>query len=160
MTEQETGRILSTICEMYPSFRKERNPAATARIWSVLFRNVPYKMVEKALMHFIATDTKGFPPVPGALNEIIRSRMLPDEMPDIEAWRLTLRAISRSTYYSGEEYKKLPPAVREVVGSPENLHIWAAMDERQVQNSVAPWFMRAYNRRMEREHGSGILRIT
>ena len=72
----------------------------------------------------------------------------------MEAWRLTLRAISRGTYYSGEEFDKLPPLVRQVVGGPENIHRWAGMEERLVQNNVAPWFMRAYNRKVEKERAA------
>ena len=38
--------------------------------------------------------------------------------------------------------------------SSENIHRWAGMEERLVQNNVSPWFMRAYNRKVEKERAA------
>ena len=67
------------ITEIYPSFRKDRDPVLTSRLWHELFKNVPYASVRLALMDFFATDTKGFAPTPGALFSLIRSRIETEE---------------------------------------------------------------------------------
>ena len=59
MNAQETGKILSVISEMYPSFRKDRNIQTTQDVWLTIFQHTPYEAVEQALMAYIATDTKG-----------------------------------------------------------------------------------------------------
>ena len=157
MTNEETNKILSVILEAYPSFRKDRNPIKTSQLWQRFFENVTYEQAAQALKIYIATDTKGFPPTQGALLEIISAQMQQDEMTEMEAWNLTCNAISRSTYYSCEEFNKLPPVIQKVVGSPDNLHNWATLDEWSVQNNVAPWFRRAYNSQMEKERRKKLL---
>ena len=157
MKIEETNKILSVIYEAYPSFRKDRNPKRTSELWHVYFKNVSYEQAAEALKIYIAMDTKGFPPAQGALLEIISSQMKQEEMTEMEAWNLTCNAISRSTYYSCEEFNKLPPMIQKVVGSPDNLHNWDALDEWSVQNNVAPWFRRAYNSQMERERRTKLI---
>ena len=151
MTQDETNRILTMITEVYPSFRKDRNPLLTSQLWHRIFLNIPYDQVSGALMEYIVTDTKGFPPAPGALIAQIRSRLEAKELTAAEAWEITRKAISRGIYYSREEFDKLPRSVQAVVRSPENLHSWASMEEWQVQNSIAPWFFRSYSSRLEKD---------
>ena len=157
MTQSETNKILSIIAEIYPAFRRDRNPKFISQIWHTIFSSIPYQQVEQALAEFYATDTKGFPPVPGALRELIVSRMQQEQLPDMEAWQLTLQAISRGIYNSREEFDKLPPLVRQVVRSPEAIHNWAFLDDWQIQHSVAPWFFRAYNSALEKHCSSALL---
>ena len=157
MTQNETDKILSIISETYPIFRKERNPEFTSRLWTAIFQDTPYEQVQQALLEFIMTDTKGFPPMPGAIRERILCHMEPEEMSEIEAWDLTRKAISRSIYYSREEFEKLPAAIRQVVRNPSCLHEWASLDEWQLQNSVAPWFRRAYAGTREKERQNLLL---
>ena len=149
MTKQETNKLLSVIYDLYPSFRKDRDPAIQSEIWSNIFKVVPYEQMELALMEYYLKDLKGFPPVPGALRAILIAKSEHDEMSEMEAWLLLIKAISRSTYYSKQEFEKLPPMVQHIVGSPENLHAWAAMDENYVQHTLAPMFRRAYASRLE-----------
>ena len=151
MTIKETNQILTMIQNVYPSFCSNRDPRFLAKLWHAIFENVPYELVKQALMEFIATDTRGFPPPPGALREIILRSAADEDMPGMEAWRLTRRAICRSMYHSREEFEKLPPLARRVIGSPDNLHSWAGMDDYQIQNNVGPWFLRAYDGCLERE---------
>lgn len=151
MTQEETNKILAIVTEVYPSFRKDRDPVLTSQLWQEIFRNVPYTQVKQALMEFIATDMKGFPPVPGALFSLIRTYAAAEELSGEEAWEITKRAISRGTYYSREEFDKLPRPIREVVRSPENLHTWASMDEWELRNHLTPWFFQAYSCQVKRE---------
>ena len=151
MTEKETNQLLSMIVEVYPAFKKDRDPKFTAKLWQTLFQKVVFDDAKKALLIFIATDTRGFAPVPGKLLEIISNATQKQEMSGIEAWERVKKAASRSLYYSGDEFRKLPPAIQTVVRSPDTLHQWASMDEWSLQHSIEPWFLRAYEDQMERE---------
>ena len=157
MTEKETSQLLAVILEVYPAFGKGRDPKFTTRIWHALFQNIPFEQAKQALMIFIATDTKGFAPAPGMIREIILDAGKQEEMSTLEAWERTERAISRGLYYGAEEFRKLPPEIQTVIRSPERLHQWASMDEWTIQHSVAPWFQRAYEDQMEREHRTRLL---
>ena len=156
MNETETGKILSSISEIYPAFRKGRNIQATAKIWHQVFEQIPYEEVNQALTAYIATDTKGFPPVPGALNEMIWQMHEKDRMSEDEAWHLVYKALCRSGYNSEEEFGKLPEEIRKIVVSPHQLHIWAMMDEHEVSTVIAAGFKRSWRARWELEKSLGM----
>ena len=149
MNEQETGKILAVISEVYPSFRKDRNIQATQDIWLTIFRETPYELVSQALMSYIATDTKGFPPVPGALNERIFQMRELNGMNENEAWSLVYKALRRGIYNSREEFDKLPEEIRKIVGDPSQLHEWALLDTHEVSTVIASGFKRSWRARME-----------
>jgi hypothetical protein len=151
VTQDETGRILSTISEVYPSFRKDRNIRATQAVWARIFANTPYSQVEQALLSYIATDAKGFPPVPGALNERIHQARELAGLNENEAWMLVLRAISRGIYNSAEEFEKLPEDIRRIVGAPRQLYEWAFLDSHEVNTVIASNFKRSWRARKEAE---------
>ena len=156
MTAQETGKILSIISEMYPSFRKDRNIKATGAVWQKIFEHTPYAAVEQALMAYIATDTKGFPPVPGAINERIMQARELEGLTENDAWILVLKAVSRGIYNSGEEFAKLPEEVQRIVGHPAQLHEWALLDAGEVNTVIASAFRRSWRARKELEKALGV----
>ena len=147
MTTTETVKILSVISEMYPSFRKDRDPEIVAKVWGNIFRNAPYDQVEHALMTFIATDTKGFPPQPGSLISLMAQAARADEPDENEAWALVMKAASRGYYNSREEFDKLPECVRQIVRSPQQIYEWAQLDTHEVQTVIASNFKRAWRDR-------------
>lgn len=155
MNEIETGKILSVITEIYPSFRKDRDIGATAAVWQQVFERVPYETVSQALMNYIATDTKGFPPVPGAINEQIGRMMEAEGLSESEAWCLVYKAVCRGIYNSREEFEKLPEEVRRVVGHPSQLYEWAMLDTHEVNTVIASNFKRAWRARREAQKSLG-----
>ena len=159
MNTEETGKILSVIAQIYPSFRKDRNIEATAKIWQQLFERVPYDTVSRALMNYIATDTKGFPPVPGAINERIMQARELSGLTENDAWVLVLKAVSRGIYNSGEEFAKLPAEVQRIVGHPAQLHEWALLDAGEVNTVIASAFRRSWRARKELEKALGVAAV-
>lgn len=146
MNATETKKILKIIDSTYPSFMRERNPEVTLTLWQRLFETEPYELVENALMAFIATDTKGFAPMPGALKEKIRETTTPPESKntEIEAWNLVLKAIRGANWHAEESFAKLPKDIRRLVGNPQTLRDWAMMPEDEVFSVVASNFQRSY----------------
>ena len=163
MTKQETGKILTVIAEFYPNFKKERNIEVTARVWHRIFEQTPYELVDQALASYIATDTKGFPPVPGAINERIRQARDLEGMNENEAWSLVYKALTRGIYNSREEFNKLPKDIQRILGDPAQLHEWAMLDTHEVSTVIASNFKRSWRARKEAEKSLGCvpkLRIT
>lgn len=155
MNAQETGKILATISEVYPSFRKDRNIQATQDVWLTVFEHTPYRTVERALIAYIAADAKGFPPVPGAINEKIRQMRELSGLSENDAWILVLKAVRRGIYNSAEEFAKLPEEVQRAVGHPSQLHEWAMLDAGEINTVIAASFKRSWRARKELENSLG-----
>ncbi|QTE70063.1 hypothetical protein JRC49_09625 [Clostridiales bacterium FE2011] len=151
MDMKETKRILAAITAIYPSFIKDRDPAVLSQVWQQVFVNTPYPLVNQALNAFIATDVKGFPPTPGALNAFIRKAQQLNGPTEDDAWLKVYKAISRGLYNSREEFDKLPPDIQKIVGSPRMLFEWAHMDSDDVNKVIAAHFKRSWRTRQEHE---------
>lgn len=149
MDMKETKRILADITAMYPSFIKDRDPRVLSLVWQQVFANTPYPLVNQALYAFFSTDVKGFPPTPGALNAFIRKTQQLNAPSEDEAWIKVYKAISRGLYNSREEFDKLPPDIRKIVGSPRMLYEWAQMDSSEVNGVIAACFKRSWRARQE-----------
>ena len=149
MDMKETRRILAAIQAIYPSFTKDRDPNVLSQVWQQVFINTPYPLVNQALNAFIATDVKGFPPTPGALNAFIRKARQLNGPTEDDAWIKVYKAISRGLYNSQEEFDKLPPDIQRIVGSPRMLFEWAHMDSDDVNKVIAAHFKRSWRARQE-----------
>ena len=148
MTLEETVRILAAIAIVYPSIR-DRDSELLAQIWHQVFAAVPYAEVNQALGAFFASDTRGFPPTPGAVNAFVRKARQMNEPSENEVWARVIKAASRGTYNSREEFEKLPEDIREIVGSPRMLYEWAQMDPNELNAVIAPGFKRSWRARQD-----------
>lgn len=151
MTLSETGKLIAMICEIYPTWANGRNIEATVRLWQKLMADDDPEIMTNALMYFLSTDTKGFPPVPGQLKEAA-SKLIgggPRGLTEGEAWAMVSKAIANGYYGAKTEFDKLPPEVQDIVGSPSMLRTWSQMDADQVQTVVASNFQRSYRVRSE-----------
>ena len=157
MTKRETEKILTLVVGMYPAFKKDRDAEVTVMLWSDAFKDAPYSKVESALREYYATDEKGFAPVPGALRHRMMGIAAENELSGPEAWSILYRAIGNGSYHSREEFEKLPPVIRDIVGNPNELHHWAQSEERYVKGSVCSWFLRAYNSSMEKDRKDALI---
>ena len=157
MTQTETKKILALINSTYPSFTKERDPNVLLTLWGKLFQDEPYELVENGLLAFIATDTKGFPPAPGAIKAKIHTLSHAETPSEMEALSVVAKAVSRSAYDSKEEYAKLPGDIQRAVGSPDQLKAWSQMDSDEFQTVVASNFQRTYRARVEAQKELGLL---
>ena len=149
MDMKETRRILAAIQAIYPSFTKDRDPNVLSQVWQQVFVNTPYPLVNQALNAFIATDVKGFPPTPGALNAFIRKVQQLNGPTEDDAWIKVYKAISRGLYNSQEEFDKLPPDIQRIVGSPRMPFEWAHMDSDDVNKVIAAHFKRSWRAKQE-----------
>ena len=73
MTVNETIKILAVLEAAYHNKITAGNEKMTLQLWSACFSQDPYEDVQKAVLQFINTDTKGFAPVPGQIHEILNS---------------------------------------------------------------------------------------
>ena len=154
MTYDETLTIMSVLKAAYPNYYKDmrRSDAdAVVALWVEMFKDDPVEIVAVAVKAHIATDKKGFPPHIGAIKEAIVKLKTSDEMTELEAWGCVLKAIRNSNYNSAQEFDALPPVVRRLVGSPNQLREWAQMDSDTINSVVASNFQRSYKARAANE---------
>ncbi len=154
MTIDETAAVLAVLQTAYPQFYRNSSPediGNTVELWAEMFADDDYRLVKAAVKAHIASDIKGYPPHIGAIKEAIRKLTHPDELSEMEAWNYVSKALRNSSYNSAKEFDKLPEVVQRVVGSPNQLREWAAMDMDTVQSVVQSNFMRSYKARSQTE---------
>lgn len=171
MTMQETGIIMDILVTAYPRFyagKDAPDPRKVMSLWAEMFRDDPVELVAAAVKALIATDEKGFPPHIGAVKAGMRKLVQPDEMTEMEAWRLVRQAIrgasmspsSRRITAAGgmdnrssaqRHFEELPPILQRLVGGPEQLAAWEQIADEQIDTVIQSNFMRSYRARAQQE---------
>lgn len=147
MNKNETLMIMAILKEAYPVYYKDKTKEeaiASINLWHEMFVDDDFAMVKAAIKRHIATDTKGFPPVIGQIRDSLRKLQAPEELSEQEAINLIIKATSRSAYNSVEEFEKLTPTLKRLVGSPAQLKEWGLMPSDQFQSVIASNLMRSY----------------
>lgn len=150
----ETAKLMAVLETAYPMFyakktQQEREDAI--RLWAEMFADEPGELVAVAVKALIKSRVSTFPPGIGEITEMIQQITQPDQMTEMEAWGLVLKAISNSNYNSAEEFQKLPQVLQRLVGAPSQLREWAAMDSETLNSVVASNFQRSYKVRAKNE---------
>lgn len=142
-----------------PQFAKKTdlNKKAMVNLWEEHFIDKDYNIVKAAVNAYIATDTSGYLPNVGQINEHIRKLTQQDEMTEQEAVSLIMKATRNGLYGAKEEFEKLPPVLKRLAGSPEQIKVWAMMDEDEMQTVVASNLMRSYKAIAEKERQRQVL---
>ncbi len=146
MTVEETTRILTMLKTMYPSQYKNmtrKEGQCVVNLWAELLSDKEYRAVFAAIKAYVATDTTGFAPSIGKINELMR-RGGGDVMTEQEAISLIMKAARNGIYGAEEEFKKLPPLLQRLTGSSARLKEWAKMPADELQTVVASNLMRSF----------------
>ena len=143
MTREETVEIIHIICDCYPNFKPE-DLSRTIDAWQVMLEEYSCEQVAVALKAYITSNTSGFAPSVGAIVAKIQLVSQPQELDGMTAWGLVSKALRNGTYGAVEEFKKLPPLVRQAVGMPDNLKNWATSDYQTIETVIQSNFLRTY----------------
>lgn len=150
----ETAKLMAVLETAYPMFyakKTEQEREDAIRLWAEMFADEPGEVVAMAVKALIKSRVSNFPPGIGEITEKIQQIVQPEQMTEMEAWGLVLKAIGNSSYNSGEEFKKLPPVIQRLVGAPSQLREWASMDTETLNSVVASNFQRSYKVRAKHE---------
>lgn len=155
MTISQTAQMMAILRAAYPRFyigMTDEDAEAALNLWHGFFADDDASLVSDAVKAFIANDTKGFPPSIGQIREkldTINQAVNGFELTPQSAWGLVKRAMKDSAYHAAERFDELPEVVREVVGSPSQLHDWAVSDDGVSESVLASNFQRSYAARAE-----------
>lgn len=156
MDRNETMQVLTVLKAAYPhSFKglSKRDANAMIALWQTMFANEPYEQVGAAVAALISTRKDGFTPTIGEVKERLAfaREQVSGALSEQAAWAMVEKACRNGLYGYQKEFDKLPPEVQRVIGAPEQLKAWAAMDTETVNSVVASNFMRAYRVQRQRE---------
>ena len=147
MTRDDVIKIMSVLRGAYPHFYRDiskQEAYDTINLWTDMFSRDDASIVSAAVKSLIDGDDKGFPPTIGQVKTKMRLLVGSDELTEAEAWNLVSKAVKNGLYGAVEEFEKLPPAVKRIVGSPSQLRDWASMDSDTLHSVVASNFQRSY----------------
>lgn len=150
MNRSDTVRIMAVIRQVYPRYygnQSREELEATVNLWADMFAEDDGMTVMAAVKAFIATDVEGFPPSIGQIKSRLVRLKAPDMPDEADAWRQVWRAVQNSAWHAVEEFEKLHPVVRRVVGNSEMLKAWSQLPPDEVQTVIASNFQRAYRGR-------------
>ena len=128
MTVKEFGILADAIKTYFP--RDNVLPTENAmRLWYSELKDIPYQLAHTALRKYVSTNK--FAPTIADIREQVAelNSQNEEELNETAAWSLVLKAIRRSTYYSEEEFAKLPATVQRAVASPKQLWEWATLED-------------------------------
>lgn len=148
MTEAEVLKVIYTIKAAYPSHYAgftRLDFDNMVNVWDGTLDGYTYGQVSAGLNMFLASDTRGFPPVPGQVIECIQRMQRPaaEDYTSTECAALIRRALSNAAYHAEEEFERLPEICRRAVGAPHNLVEWSQLDTREVETVVMSQIIRA-----------------
>ena len=98
-------------------------------VWYSMLKDLDYAIASQAVQMHLQTEES--PPTVAGIRKQ-SAKLKADEADDLNetaAWSLVLKAIRRSTYYSEEEFAKLPATVQRAVASPKQLREWATLED-------------------------------
>ena len=156
MTRQEAIAIMAMLKTAYPSFYKDLSKEdlnAAVNLWATMFADDPAYIVTEAVKSLMCTLK--YPPTIADVKEKIALITQPPAMTEMEAWDMVKSAISY--YYAAEKFERLPPILKRIVGSPNQLREWALMNVETVNSVIQSNFMRSYRAMAAREREYAIL---
>jgi hypothetical protein len=143
MNREETKAILAILKAGYPNFYKDmtkEDATNTINLWTTMFADDPAQVVAEAVKSLMCTLK--FPPTIADVKEKIAMITQPPAMTEMEAWQMVKSAISY--YNAAETFERLPPILKRIVGSPNQLREWAIMEAEKFDTVVQSNFMRSY----------------
>lgn len=144
MTKSEVAKLVFMLKEFFPNSTENSSIENRVNAWFLILQGYNYKEAEAAVLAFAATDKKGFMPSVGQIVDRITKIKAGSEMTEMEAWGYIQKATGNSLYNSAEEYEKLPPAIKPLVGSHNQLREWAMMQSSEFNTVVQSNFMRSF----------------
>ena len=151
MTAKEFGKLADAIKTYFP--RDNILPTEKSMVlWYSELKDIPYQLAYTALRKYVSTN-KFAPTIADIREQSAELAGQNDDLNETAAWSLVLKAIRRSTYYSEEEFAKLPATVQRAVASPKQLWEWATLEDAdgKTLTVIQSNFQRTFRMEQQRE---------
>lgn len=128
MTKEQFKILVKAMKAVYtqPTFIPDQD---AFDVWYSMLKDLDYAIASRAVQMHLQTEESP-PTVAGIRKQSVKLKAdEADDLNETAAWSLVLKAIRRSTYYSEEEFAKLPATVQRAVASPKQLREWATLED-------------------------------
>ena len=156
MTKEEFKKIIKGLKSIYsdPKFIADQ---FAFDMWFGLLGDLPYEVVSMATKTYMQTET--FAPTPADIRRYAYKVTSPvtNDMSELEAWGMVVKAIGNSLYGAEKEFAKLPPLIQQTLGNPARLREMASLETHEVETVEQSHFVRNYRAKLESSKRTGQL---
>ena len=151
MTKNELIAVLERLEEYYRNFYAGIEKERVLNAWYPMFRDDPAEEVNRAVIAYICTEK--FAPTVAGIKTIMAENRMAGQDTEIQAWQKVRSAIDEATNRidAGNQYAKLPPLLRKIVGNPGQLISWRKLSEDTLEGVIASNVQRSYRELARRE---------
>lgn len=141
---------------LFKDFKEDADREALVKDWYRIFKDYDYRVVQIALDYLINNvkieNIQLFNQAD--LKSEIKSKIVKlttqEQLSEIEAINMIKKAVSRSGWYSVEEFEKLPPILQKLVDTPSRLKQWSQMGS-EFDTVVLSQLRKGYDIMLKRE---------
>lgn len=156
MEREEFKKIIKGLKSIYadPKFIADQ---FAFDMWYGLLGDLPYEVISMATKAYMQTET--FPPTPADIRRYAYKVTSPvtEDMSELEAWGMVIKAIGNSLYGAEKEFAKLPPIIQQTLGNPARLREMASLETSEVETVEQSHFVRNYRAKLEASRRNGQL---
>lgn len=135
MTREEVKKLIMVIQATYPNWNI-KNKQETLDAWDLFLADYDYNTMMMALKVYISTSDSGFAP---SVSQLISMARKPKELTQADEgaiWREIRPCIRRGIYHAEEDFEKLSPMAKKVVGQPSQLREWALLESEVIDSVI------------------------
>lgn len=158
MEKEEFSTLVKGMKAVYsdPKFIPDK---VAFKMWYELLKDLDYEMASISIQKYMMTNK--FPPSISDIRDqyFNISNWEENELHEVSAWGMVLKAMRNSVYNSEYEFSKLPTVIQKTVGSANQLREWAIIDDTdgKTLTVLQSNFMRTFRAVKEREKEIGKL---
>lgn len=128
MEKEEFSTLVKGMKAVYsdPKFIPDK---VAFKMWYELLKDLDYEMASISIQKYMMTNK--FPPSISDIRDqyFNISNWEENELHEVSAWGMVLKAMRNSVYNSEYEFSKLPTVIQKTVGSANQLREWAIIDD-------------------------------
>jgi len=135
MTREEVKKLIMIIQATYPNWNI-KNKQETLDAWAFFLEDYEYNSMMMALKTYISSADSGFAP---SVSQLISMARKPQELTQADEgaiWREIRPCIRRGIYHAEEDFEKLSPMAKKVVGQPSQLREWAMLESEVIDSVI------------------------
>ncbi len=135
MTREEVKKLIMIIQATYPNWNI-KNKQETLDAWAFFLADYEYNSIMMALKVYISSADSGFAP---SVSQLISMSRKPNELTQTDEgtiWREIRPCIRRGIYHAEEDFEKLSPMAKKVVGQPSQLREWAMLESEVIDSVI------------------------
>jgi len=150
MNKQDIVEMFAAIASMYPNDKAFGSAnMQMVETWQKMLSDLPKQSVAIVLKQHASVST--FPPSIAEIRKGVAELKAAPYKSGIEEWNEVAHALRNSAYRADEEFAKLSPIAKRLVGSPMQLKEWGCAEDVTVLSVAKSQFLKSYDIMVKRE---------